>query len=149
MRVVVVRSQQELDACLMIRHEVFIVEQRVPEDLEVDEWDQLCTDVTHVLMYDDLQYPVATARLKPYQVDSVKIQRVAVRRSHRRQGYGRLIMRALEDIAKDNHYRKIILDAQCHAQKFYEQLYYQKSGDRFVEAGIEHIHMEKMLKRTE
>lgn len=146
MHQVVVQSQQELDACLDIWREVFIVEQEVPEELEVDEYDVLGTDITHVLVYDDQHHPVATARLMPYEQGSVKVQRVAVLRSVRGQGYGAAIMRVLEELATKQNYQQVVLDAQCHAEDFYKKLGYAVVSDKFMEAGIEHVRMRKPLK---
>lgn len=63
---VVVQSEQELNECLGIRREVFIIEQHVPEELEVDESDHLASSVMHVLVYDEAHHPVGTARLNEH-----------------------------------------------------------------------------------
>ena len=144
MNAVVVQSEQELDTCLGIRREVFIIEQEVPEDLEIDELDHLESAATHVLLYDNEQ-AVATARLKPYNDDAAKVQRVAVLRQCRGKGYGDAMMQVLEKLARSQNYREVVLDAQCHAAGFYEKLGYEIISDKFMDAGIEHVRMKNAL----
>lgn len=154
-KIFAVNKPEDLQECLQIRREVFVREQGVPDNLEVDEWDDLSRCI-HVLAVDDSERPVATARLIPYNhplnvfpQDTThigKVQRVAVRQSARGRGFGRIVMRTIEELALRQGYRHLVLDAQCTAAEFYLRLgYQQNSHEVFLDAGIEHVHMSKSL----
>jgi len=122
---------------LYIREQVFIVEQKVPPELEVDEQDPLSR---HVLLFSEAT-PVATGRLTA----DGHIGRVAVLRSHRHQGYGTQIILKLEQLARVAGLKKVALAAQLQALSFYENLGYHAVGEIFMDAGIEHRQMVKLL----
>jgi len=122
---------------LYIREQVFIVEQKVPPELEVDEQDPLSR---HVLLFSEAT-PVATGRLSA----DGHIGRVAVLRSHRHQGYGTQIILKLEQLALVAGRKKVALAAQLQALSFYENLGYHAVGEIFLDAGIEHRQMVKLL----
>lgn len=137
---VAVASRDERPACLAVRHAVFIVEQQVPADLEVDGEDPHCV---HVLARWDGE-PVGTARLR--EVDGhAKAERVAVVRSSRGRGIGLALMSALEQEARARGFGEMHLHAQAAVIGFYEDQGYAGQGERFVEAGIEHVAMVKRL----
>lgn len=71
-----------LEDCFYIRKKVFVEEQGVPEESEIDEYE---SESIHLIGYDNGQ-PVATARIRPINETTVKIERVAVIKSHRGQG---------------------------------------------------------------
>jgi predicted GNAT family N-acyltransferase len=139
-----VRSEQEMADALLVRRRVFIEEQQVPEEIEIDEYDQAGSGTVHFVAYAGDQ-PVGASRLRPYAPGVGKVERVAVLSSERGTGLGRQIMLTLEEAARRQGYRKLKLNAQTHAQRFYEKLGYTPVGDVFEEAGIEHIAMEKEL----
>jgi len=122
---------------LYIREQVFIVEQKVPPELEVDEKDPLSR---HVLLFRETT-PLATGRLTA----DGHIGRVAVLRSHRHQGYGTQIILKLEQLARVAGLKKVALAAQLQALSFYENLGYHAVGEIFMDAGIEHRQMVKLL----
>jgi predicted GNAT family N-acyltransferase len=145
MRTQVVTTSEQLQSCLQIRREVFIEEQGVPEELEIDELDHVDA-CTHLLMTDDAGRALATARIKRYDERTAKVQRVAVRRSARGRGYGAVLLEAAEEVARKQGYERVVLDAQCQAEGFYRKLGYRLvSPERFFDAGIEHVRMEKAL----
>ena len=127
-----VNNQEMLEDCFYIRKKVFVEEQGVPEESEIDEYE---SESIHLIGYDNEQ-PVATA---------VKIERVAVIKSHRGQGIGRMLMQAVESLAKDEGFYVATMNAQCHAIPFYESLNFKMRGNIFLEEGIEHIEMTKKL----
>ncbi|HZG17595.1 MAG TPA: GNAT family N-acetyltransferase [Candidatus Bathyarchaeia archaeon] len=138
----VVKQEDELNDALAVRRIVFIEEQEVPEDLEIDEHDMLSSPTIHFVAYHG-DKPVGASRLRTYQPGVGKIERVAVLASTRGTGLGRAIMDFMEETARANGYAKVKLNAQCHAQGFYEKLGYVPYGDVFDDAGIPHIAMEK------
>ncbi len=91
---------------------------RYPEESEIDEYE---SESIHLIGYDNGQ-PVATARIRPINETTVKIERVAVMKSHRGQGMGRMLMQAVESLAKDEGFYVATMNAQCHAIPFYESL---------------------------
>jgi predicted GNAT family N-acyltransferase len=145
MKIVVVQNQADLDECLAIRREVFVDEQGVSEEEEIDEQDVVGVG-HHVLVMDDHGRPAATARYQRYENDTAKIQRVAVRKEFRKGGFGRAVMKAIEDLALQNGFHRAVLDAQCHAEGFYTKLGYQTvSSEPFLDAGILHVKMKRSL----
>jgi predicted GNAT family N-acyltransferase len=139
--VVRVTSLEEMQDALSVRRRVFIEEQGVPEDLEIDEHDADPATVTtalHVLARLD-GVPVATGRLLLDEHDgNLHIGRVAVLAEHRHRGLGRTVMLALHDLGRERNATSITLAAQLHAIGFYERLDYTARGDVFLDAGIEH-----------
>lgn len=124
-------------AIISVRHAVFILEQGVPFELEIDGCDPGCR---HALILSD-ELPVATGRITA----NGKIGRVAVLKSHRNRGYGRAIILKLEEIARTTGLDQTYLGAQIDAIGFYQNLDYRPYGEIFMDAGIKHIHMRKSL----
>ncbi len=146
MNVIVVRTQAQLQLCLQLRKEVFVDEQQVPEQLEIDELDHLEANCQHLLLLDVDSQPVAAARLKPYDPVTSKIQRVAVKQTRRGEGLGKYVMLAAEQLAKQKGCQYTLLDAQLQAQPFYEKLGYEVvSKEPFLDADIWHVRMRKEL----
>lgn len=135
-----VKNDSEMKLVHDIRREVFIEEQGVPEELEMDEFDK---DAIHVLAYLDGE-PAGCGRLLIHGEDA-KIGRVAVKKSLRRNGIGNGICRLLITLAAERGVQKVHINAQLTAVEFYTQLGFEKVGVNFMEAGIEHVRMEKTL----
>ncbi|MGD9859988.1 MAG: GNAT family N-acetyltransferase [Marinobacterium sp.] len=124
-------------AICSIRETVFVQEQGVPAELEYDGLD---ASAMHVLACVDDQ-PVGTGRI----LSDGHIGRIAVLNSHRGQGIGAGIVQALTEQAAAAGHQRVYLGAQLHATGFYERLGFAPYGETFMDAGIEHIHMEKHL----
>lgn len=140
-----VTTDEQLQQALGIRNDVFVIEQQVPAEIEIDQFDVISPDVHHVLLSTDGQ-AVATGRLIYYSKDTAKMQRIAVLQSHRSFGYGRVLLLAMEERARELGLTYSILDAQCQAQKFYEKLGYEViSEEPFYDADILHVRMRKRL----
>lgn len=120
-----------------VRHEVFVIGQNVPAELEIDIADKL---YTHILALDG-EKPVGTARL----TTDGHVGRVAVLKEYREMGIGKELMLQIEEIAFEMGFDQIELGAQLHAIPFYEKLGYKAYGSVYMEAGIEHKHMKKKL----
>ncbi|WP_435096611.1 GNAT family N-acetyltransferase [Halarchaeum sp. P4] len=126
---------------LTVRYAVFVDEQGVPEELEVDEHEGRAT---HYVAYAD-DAPVGAARWREYDDETVKVERVAVRETHRGEGWGARLMDAVEDDARDAGYERARLHAQTPVVDFYSARGYEQRGEEFEEAGIPHVEMEKPL----
>jgi len=136
----------ELDLCLRIRHQVFVLEQGVPPALEVDGRD---VDCVHFLARSG-EEPVGAARLRRVadpgtHGELAKAERVAVLASWRGHGVGRGLMCALEAEARARGFLELWLSAQVGALPFYLRLGYEEIGGRFLEADIEHQKMRRLL----
>jgi predicted GNAT family N-acyltransferase len=119
-----------------VRHEVFVVEQKVPLALEWDEMDAVCL---HAVVLDDEGMAVATGRLLP----DGHIGRMAVRKALRGTGIGAMILQALMREAELRGDHAVLLNAQTHAAPFYAQYGFVREGEEFIEAGIPHICMRR------
>ncbi|AFZ72342.1 GNAT family N-acetyltransferase [Natronobacterium gregoryi] len=138
----VVTDETERKDAFAVRHEVFVEEQGVDEDLEYDEHD---ADAVHFVAYDDAE-PVGVARLRELEDDDAgKVERVAVLESRRGEGIGWELMRTLEERATELGLAKLKLHSQTHAAEFYDRLGYDRYGEEFEEAGIPHVEMRKSL----
>ncbi len=121
-----------------IRHEVFVVEQRVPE---AEEWDGLDAVSRHVAALAG-DVGIGTGRLLP----DGRIGRMAVLKTWRGRGVGSALLSALIQMARDDGHRETILHAQTHARAFYARHGYTPVGGEFMEAGIPHVEMRLQLK---
>lgn len=118
-----------------IRQEVFVVEQRVPAELELDEFDAVSL---HALAVDDdTALALGTGRLLP----DGHIGRMAVRRDVRGRGIGSMLLQALMRQARQRGDSAVVLHAQLSALGFYRRHGYTPEGAVFMDAGIEHIAM--------
>ena len=124
------------DIC-QVRFKVFVDEQNVPEELEIDGYDD---EATHVLILLD-DKAIGTGRI----LADGHIGRVAVLKKYRGQGVGKLIMKKLIEWAQENQLKTLWLSSQWHAHGFYIDLDFACIGDRFEEAGIDHIKMIRKL----
>lgn len=126
-----------MPAAFALRHEVFVVGQGVPADLELDELDRVCV---HAVALRDGQV-VGTGRLLP----DATIGRMAVAEPVRGQGVGAAVLAQLEQCAADRGEAQVQLHAQLHAAGFYDRAGYERVGGVYLEAGIEHVTMTKRL----
>lgn len=129
------------EAAMAVRIEVFVDEQGVPEEIERDEYE---AESEHFVAYDDAGRAVGTARLRATD-DAAKIERVAVRKDARRDGWGARLMAVAEERARERGFEEALLHAQTHVDAFYRDLGYRRVGDEFDEAGIPHVEMRKEL----
>lgn len=120
-----------------IRTMVFVEEQGVSKDIEMDDLDN---EAIHVVMYNE-NLPVATGRIIEIESKVYKIGRVAVLKEFRGQKLGHKIMDKLIDTCKERGFKKIKLNAQIRAKDFYKSLGFTEEGEVFLEANIEHIAM--------
>ncbi|MHB9286236.1 GNAT family N-acetyltransferase [Halobacteriales archaeon Cl-PHB] len=131
-----------LEDAFDVRRDVFVQEQGVAEAIEMDGKDE---DARHVVVYDG-DYPVATARTRFVSDDTAKFERVAVRADYRGEDLGRLVMEAIEDVARQAGATDAVLHGQTSVEGFYHELDYETTSDEvFYEADIPHVQMEKPL----
>ena len=120
-----------------IRFAVFVEEQGVPFEIELDEYDPVSL---HALAFDGGK-PVGTGRLLP----DGHIGRMAVLTAFRGNGVGGALLEALMKAAKARGDRAVVLSAQVGALAFYRAHGFQPEGDEYMEAGIRHQAMKRRL----
>jgi predicted GNAT family N-acyltransferase len=121
-----------------IRFAVFVEEQGVPAELEMDNIDAACV---HALAYAEGR-AIATGRLLP----DGHIGRMAVLKEWRGRGAGRAILRRLIDAARERGDRQVLLSSQVHALGFYRAVGFVPEGPVYEEAGIPHQAMRLVLR---
>ena len=124
-----------------IREPVFVIEQQVPIE---EEWDALDPHCQHVIARDAQHQPIGTGRLTPER----KIGRMAVLRDWRGRGVGDALLQALIARARELGWTEVSLNAQVGALGFYEKFGFVPYGERFEEAGIQHLAMRLALDPT-
>lgn len=129
-----VEYQAALPDLRVVRETVFVQEQKVPIELEWDEFDPQCR---HVLARDDSGRPIGTGRLTPRRT----IGRMAVLPDWRGRGVGDALLLGLLDQARELGWRELSLHAQASAIGFYARHGFLPYGERFQEAGIDHQSM--------
>lgn len=117
----------------LIREQVFIQEQQIAV---ADEWDAEDAVSVHFVIYDQDQ-PIATARL----LKNNSVGRVAVLKSHRGAGIGKLLMQQIIQQAKHQQREFLKLSSQVHAIQFYAGLGFKVEGEQYLDCGIPHIDM--------
>lgn len=134
-------TPDQLNTCLAIRHEVFVLGQGVPPEIEVDGYDPRCV---HFLAWEG-QETIGTARLRILRDGAAKAERVAVRPGYQGKGVGGKLMGAIEQEAARRGHTELLVNAQVHVLPFYELMGYIVEGQPFTEASIPHRHMRKQL----
>ena len=133
-----VETEADMEAAVGIRFRVFVDEQSVPPEIELDEYDAVATHA--IALLDGVAIGTGRAIVEG---DSARIGRMAVDRQHRRSGVGGLVLRFLEDEAREQGATEFVLHAQDYVKAFYAAHGYEEHGDTFMEAGILHVEMRK------
>ncbi|QEK99056.1 GNAT family N-acetyltransferase [Bacillus velezensis] len=143
MESIIAKTEKQLNDAFFVRKEVFVKEQHVPEEEEIDQFEDTSE---HIVIYDGGQ-PVGAGRWRMKDGHG-KLERICVMKSHRSLGVGAIIMQALEKAAAAKGADSYILHAQTQAVPFYEKQGYRvTSGEEFLDAGIPHLEMIKEHKR--
>ncbi|AFZ49136.1 GNAT family N-acetyltransferase [Dactylococcopsis salina] len=129
--------------CMMIRTRVFVIEQNIAANLETDEFENTST---HYLVGNGEGF-IATARSRFLEdKETAKIERVAVLKEARGKGVGRQLMDyILNDLYTSPHLKTIKLGSQKTAIGFYQKLGFQVIGEEYIDAGIPHHLMMKIV----
>ncbi|MFQ6677770.1 MAG: GNAT family N-acetyltransferase [Fidelibacterota bacterium] len=129
-----INTEEEYRAALEIRKKVFIEEQHVSRDEEIDEFEESATHI--IALWGEKIMGTARWRFTP---EGVKLERFAVLKSFRRQGIGKAMVEfALKEL---EDYPILYLNAQVKVISFYEQFNFVGEGDIFFEANIPHQRM--------
>jgi len=123
-----------------IRFEVFVREQNVPVELEIDGLDDECF---HALAKSPSGKAIGTARM----LKNGHIGRIAVLKNFRKRGIGKNLLEFFIQKATSLGLVEVELNAQVHALDFYEKLGFEKEGDIFLDANIPHVHMIRTINK--
>lgn len=140
-QVKIVSSPEEFKDAFFVRRKVFVEEQGVPLSLELDEFDETASHFVVYLNND----PIGAGRIRETDTGIGKVERVCVLPDYRGLHLGKLIMQALENHGAEQGYKKIVLNAQSHALRFYENIGYVATSPEFMDADIPHRAMEKNI----
>jgi predicted GNAT family N-acyltransferase len=134
------RDEHELAAALALREEVYVREQGVPLEADLDGLDD---EALHLVAVEG--EIVGTCRMLIEPGGTARFGRLCVRASARGRGVAAALLRAAEDEARAAGAVRIGMHAQTDALPLYERAGYTPYGERFDEEGIEHLGMEKHL----
>jgi predicted GNAT family N-acyltransferase len=135
------RDDAEVAAAMDLRVRVFVDEQGVSPEAELDHLDEASLQVVGL---DDTGV-IATCRLRDLGDSEWKLERMAVDRRRRGLGVGARLLEGAEREARESGAREMVLHAQRRAEPFYAAHGYVAEGDIFMEAEIEHVRMRKGL----
>ena len=136
-----VENEEELAGAIAVRFRVFVSEQSIPPEEELDQAD--ATSSHAIALVEDTV--VGTGRLIRQDPSTGQIGRMAVDREWRRRGVGGQILLYLEDLARTRGMTLTVLHAQEYAKAFYAAHGYQQHGEVFLEVDIPHVEMWKDL----
>lgn len=141
MKIQIVQTPKEKQQAFSVRSTVFVKEQHVPEEIEVDAHDETAI---HFIVFTDRQHPVAASRVR-FVDQAGKLERICVLKEFRGASIGSELIKKMEESIVARGYSFATLHAQTHATSFYEQLGYVITSDPFIDAGISHVAMVKEL----
>lgn len=140
MNIKIAETNTELEQAYQVRMAVFVEEQHVSPEIELDEHD---STAVHFIGYDE-EAPISASRLR--FVDHYgKLERICVLKEHRGKSYGSQMIQSMEANVSGKGYHKAKLNAQTHAIEFYQRLGYETVSGEFLDAGIPHVTMIKTL----
>ena len=142
----ILKSKEEHNLGFSLRIEVFVKEQKVPMELELDEKDH-SENTIHIGYFNDDKL-IGVARLIDLDKDVIHIGRVVIDKEYRGQGIGRELIIGCENIAQQILKRNIIIElsAQIQAENFYKSLGYNRVNNKiYLDAGIENVDMRKEI----
>lgn len=132
MKLVVGKQRWQRAASCFIRMQVFVLEQKIPLEEEFDDND--LDETVYAVLYDDNK-PVSTGRFLQEE-DAARMTRIATLPEYRGQHLGSKIIYALEDHAKAQGLKKVVIHADLTALPFYQKLGYVPYGEVYLEDGV-------------
>ncbi len=136
-----VTNDSELKSAFEVRRQVFVEEQGISEDIELDGNDG---KALHMIARDG-DTVIGTARVLFLAAGQAKIERMAILKPFRRKGIGTGVINFLDEILRNRQINQVFLHAQYPVIGFYKSCGFKESGSPFREAGIGHIKMQKRL----
>jgi len=134
-----VANDRELKEAFEARKKVFVEEQGISEEIELDSYDR---QALHMVVKEG-ESVIGTARVMFLASRQAKIERMAVLKSYRRRGIGKNIISFLNAELKERRVEQVVLHAQYTIIDFYKSCGFEETGSPFWEAGIKHIKMQR------
>lgn len=135
-----IKTKEQLNIAYDIRKKVFVEEQQVPIEIEIDEYED---EAIHFLCSTDNEY-VGASRLR--FVDQYgKLERICILKEFRGNHYGKDLIAAMEKEIKKQKIDEARLHAQTHAIALYESVGYKVTSEEFMDANIPHVEMVKKI----
>ncbi|HET9554537.1 MAG TPA: GNAT family N-acetyltransferase [Anaeromyxobacteraceae bacterium] len=135
-------TPEDRELAYALRRDVFDVEQNVPRPLDRDTHDH---NANHVVALDAAGRCIGTGRLVRLDARTCQIGRMAVAKEVRRHGVGKAVIEALERMAALRGIQEIVLNAMIPSVHFFESIGYAKDGEPFLDSGVPHLLMRKVL----
>ena len=135
-------SAEDLDALYELRRQVFEVEQNIPRPLDRDPYD---FNADHVVAWDEKGRCVGTGRIVRLDARTAQVGRMAVPADQRERGIGAMVLEALERMAAMRGLSDLIVHSQLPAERFYRNRGYVREGEPFLDQGVPHVLMRKLL----
>lgn len=136
LKIRLIKNSSEYNDIVKIRTIVFVKEQKVPRDIEMDEHEN--TSKHFIAFYRGK--PVGCGRLR-FTEGKAKLERIAVLKRYRNKGFGTQILMYIVNYAKRKNSKEIYIHAQYYLKDYYKKLGFRPVGKIFYEAGIKHIKM--------
>ncbi|PTY75874.1 GNAT family N-acetyltransferase [Heyndrickxia sporothermodurans] len=140
MKVIQVETEEQLNDAFTIRKKVFVEEQHVDVEEEIDQYEE---NSEHFVLYDE-NNAAGAGRFRILDGKG-KVERICILPAYRGKGAGKIVMDAIEQYATQQDVHVLKLNAQTHAIPFYEKLGYKVISEEFMDAGIPHKTMEKRI----
>ncbi|WP_026905764.1 GNAT family N-acetyltransferase [Paucisalibacillus globulus] len=140
MKIKIVETPEEKEHAYQVRTIVFVEEQKVPIEEEIDRHDETAI---HFVGYKD-NIPITASRLR-FVEEYGKLERICVLKEYRGKSFGKELILAMENIIREKGFNKAKLNAQTHAENFYKKLGYISVSGEFLDAGIPHVTMIKEI----
>ena len=132
----IVFSMDELMKAFAVRAVVFIGEQKCPYDIEIDEFEHSSIHIIGEIENE----PIAAARIR-FPGNWAKLERIAVRKEWRGNNYGHQLVDFMIRYCLNLGFHTMKMNAQAHLVDFYAKHGFERVGEMFYEAGIEHYQM--------
>ncbi len=140
MKVSIINSDETLQTAFDIRKKVFVEEQQVPMEIEIDEYED---EAIHFICSDGEEY-VGASRLR-FVDDYGKLERICVLQEARGKHFGKYLIAAMEEEIVRQNIKEARLNAQTRAVTLYESVGYEVVSGEFMDANIPHVEMMKKL----
>lgn len=140
MKVSIINSDETLQTAFDIRKKVFVEEQQVPMEIEIDEHED---EAIHFICSDGEEY-VGASRLR-FVDDYGKLERICVLQEARGKNFGKYLIAAMEEEIIRQNIKEARLNAQTRAVTLYESVGYEVVSGEFMDANIPHVEMMKKL----
>jgi predicted GNAT family N-acyltransferase len=132
----IAESQDDIEQAFKIRETVFMGEQKVSREEEMDEFDRTATHI--IAYYNDKVAGCARIR---FMGEKAKLERLAILKEFRKKGVGKKVLEFMIAHSKEKGAVEAYGHAQLYARDFYEKCGFKARGEEFMEANIRHIEM--------